>query len=87
MFSAPAMLWAGNDKEVEKSSGPFIPWKNRATMKAEDSTPFAFSFIKIILEEAGSSLCNFVKPTTFLTHLTLCGYIEGYRKVRGEFFQ
>ena len=44
----------------------------------------AHTNLKIILEEAGGSLGNVVKLTTFLTHY---GYIEGYRKVRGEFFQ
>ncbi len=44
----------------------------------------AHTNLKAILEEAGGSLGNVVKLTTFLTHY---GYIEGYRKVRGEFFQ
>ena len=44
----------------------------------------AHTNLKTILEEAGGSLGNVVKLTTFLTHY---GYIEGYRKIRGEFFQ
>ena len=44
----------------------------------------AHTNLKTILEEAGGNLGSVVKLTTFLTHY---GYIEGYRKVRGEFFQ
>ena len=39
--------------------------------------------LKNILEEAGSSLQNIVKMTTFLTHYS---YIETYRSVRNEYF-
>ena len=40
--------------------------------------------LKSILEEAGGSLENIVKTTTFLT---LFDHIPAYRKVRDEFFQ
>ena len=36
-----------------------------------------------IMEEAGGSLQNIVKMTTFLTHYN---YIETYRRVRNEYF-
>ena len=36
-----------------------------------------------VLEEAGGSLADIVKMTTFLTHYD---YLEGYRAVRNEFF-
>ena len=36
-----------------------------------------------ILEEAGGGLQNIVKTTTILTHY---GNVEGYRKIRNEFF-
>lgn len=36
-----------------------------------------------ILEEAGGTLLNIVKMTTFLTHFS---YIETYRHVRGKYF-
>ena len=39
--------------------------------------------LKSIVEEAGGNLQNMVKLTTFLTHY---GYLEAYRKVRGEYF-
>ncbi len=39
--------------------------------------------LKNILKEAGGDLHNIVKMTTFLTHYNS---IEGYRKVRGEYF-
>jgi enamine deaminase RidA (YjgF/YER057c/UK114 family) len=44
----------------------------------------AHTNLKHILEEAGGSLKNVVKLTTILTHY---GYIEGYRKIRNEFFE
>jgi reactive intermediate/imine deaminase len=37
-----------------------------------------------ILTEAGGSLKNIVKATTFLTHF---GYVEDYRRIRKEFIQ
>ena len=37
-----------------------------------------------ILAEAGGSLKNIVKATTFLTHY---GYVEAYRGIRNEFLQ
>jgi enamine deaminase RidA (YjgF/YER057c/UK114 family) len=40
--------------------------------------------LRNILHEAGGSLRNIVKMTTFLTHY---GHVEGFRKVRNEFFQ
>ena len=43
----------------------------------------AYTNLKNILQEAGGSLKNIVKLTTFLTHY---GNIESYRKVRKEFF-
>ena len=39
--------------------------------------------LKNIMEEAGGSLNNIVKMTTFLTHYS---YIETYRSVRNEYF-
>jgi reactive intermediate/imine deaminase len=39
--------------------------------------------LKNIMEEAGGSLNNIVKMTTFLTHYN---YIETYRSVRNEYF-
>ena len=39
--------------------------------------------LKSILEEAGGSLQNIVKMTTFLTHYS---YLEAYRAVRNEYF-
>lgn len=39
--------------------------------------------LKNILKEAGGDLHNIVKMTTFLTHFNS---IEGYRRVRGEYF-
>ncbi|UCG08934.1 MAG: RidA family protein [Desulfobacterales bacterium] len=39
--------------------------------------------LKNIMEEAGGSLQNIVKMTTFLTHYN---YIETYRSVRNEYF-
>jgi enamine deaminase RidA (YjgF/YER057c/UK114 family) len=39
--------------------------------------------LKNIMEEAGGSLNNIVKMTTFLTHYN---YIETYRNVRNEYF-
>jgi reactive intermediate/imine deaminase len=39
--------------------------------------------LKNIVEEAGGTLQNVVKKTTFLTHYS---YIEAYRKVRNEYF-
>jgi len=39
--------------------------------------------LKNILKEAGGDLHNIVKMTTFLTHYNS---IEGYRRVRGEYF-
>ena len=43
----------------------------------------AYQNLKNILEEAGGSLNNIVKMTTFLTHSS---HIEPYRTVRNEFF-
>jgi len=40
--------------------------------------------LETVLKEAGGSLTDIVKMTTYLTHP---GYIEGYRAVRGEFFR
>jgi 2-iminobutanoate/2-iminopropanoate deaminase len=42
-----------------------------------------FENLKSILAEAGGSLQNIVKKTTFLTHYN---YIETYRSVRNEYF-
>jgi reactive intermediate/imine deaminase len=42
-----------------------------------------FENLKNIVEEAGGTLQNIVKKTTFLTHYS---YIETYRKVRSEYF-
>jgi enamine deaminase RidA (YjgF/YER057c/UK114 family) len=42
-----------------------------------------YTNLKNILEEAGGGLRNIVKTTTILTHY---GNIEGYRKIRNEFF-
>jgi enamine deaminase RidA (YjgF/YER057c/UK114 family) len=39
--------------------------------------------LKNIMEEAGGTLQNIVKKTTFLTHYS---YIEIYRRVRSEYF-
>ena len=39
--------------------------------------------LKHILEEAGGSLQNIVKMTTYLTHSS---YIEGYRSARNKYF-
>lgn len=39
--------------------------------------------LKNILKETGGDLHNIVKMTTFLTHYNS---IEGYRRVRGEYF-
>lgn len=44
----------------------------------------AHTNLKHILEEAGGSLKNVVKLTTILTHY---GYMDGYRKIRNEFFE
>ena len=43
----------------------------------------AYTNLKNIIEEAGGSLQNIVKMTTFLTHHN---YVETYRSVRNEFF-
>jgi len=43
----------------------------------------AYTNLKNILEEAGGSVQNIVKMTTFLTHHN---YVEAYRSVRNEFF-
>jgi 2-iminobutanoate/2-iminopropanoate deaminase len=43
----------------------------------------AYSNLKNILHEAGGSLKNIVKTTTFLTHY---GHAESCRKIRAEFF-
>ena len=43
----------------------------------------AFTNLKNIIEEAGGSLLNIVKMTTFLTDYN---YIETFRSVRDEFF-
>jgi enamine deaminase RidA (YjgF/YER057c/UK114 family) len=42
-----------------------------------------YTNLKNILQEAGGSLKNIVKTTSILTH---CGNVEGYKKVRDEFF-
>jgi 2-iminobutanoate/2-iminopropanoate deaminase len=42
-----------------------------------------YTNLKNILEEAGGTLQNIVKMTTFLTHHN---YVETYRCVRNEFF-
>ena len=42
-----------------------------------------FTNLKNILKEAGGDLHNIVKMTTFLTHYNS---IEGYRKIREEYF-
>ena len=42
-----------------------------------------YTNLRNILEEAGGSLRNIVKTTTILTHY---GNVEGYRKIRNEFF-
>jgi enamine deaminase RidA (YjgF/YER057c/UK114 family) len=39
--------------------------------------------LKNIMEEAGGTLQNIVKKTTFLTHYS---YIDTYRRVRSEYF-
>ena len=43
----------------------------------------AFTNLKNIMEEAGGSLKNIVKKTTYLTHYD---YIAPYRAVRNEYF-
>jgi 2-iminobutanoate/2-iminopropanoate deaminase len=43
-----------------------------------------YTNLRSILTEAGGSLKNIVKMTTFLTHY---GHVEGFRKIRNEFFQ
>ena len=43
----------------------------------------AYANIKAILTEAGGSLQNIVKMTTFITHYAS---LEGYRKVRSQTF-
>ena len=43
----------------------------------------AFKNLKNIVEEAGGTLQNIVKKTTYLTHYS---YIETYRSVRNEYF-
>ena len=43
----------------------------------------ALENLKNIVEEAGGTLQNIVKKTTFLTHYS---YIEAYRRVRSEYF-
>ena len=40
--------------------------------------------LQAVMEEAGGSLADIVKMTTYLTH---AGYVEAYRAVRNEFFQ
>jgi enamine deaminase RidA (YjgF/YER057c/UK114 family) len=40
--------------------------------------------LKNIIEEAGGTLKNIVKMTTFLTHYS---YIETYRSIRSQYFQ
>ena len=42
-----------------------------------------FINLKNIMEEAGGSLNNIVKMSTFLTHYS---YIENYRNVRNQYF-
>lgn len=42
-----------------------------------------YANLKNIMQEAGGSLQNIVKMTTFLTHYN---YIEKYRSVRNEYF-
>ncbi len=42
-----------------------------------------YTNLKNILQEAGGSLKNIVKTTSILTHY---GNVEGYKKVRDEFF-
>jgi len=42
-----------------------------------------YTNLKTIMEEAGGSLQNIVKMTTFLTHYN---YIEIFRSVRNEYF-
>ena len=42
-----------------------------------------YTNLKNILQEAGGDLKHIVKTTTILTHY---GNIEGYRKIRNEFF-
>jgi enamine deaminase RidA (YjgF/YER057c/UK114 family) len=42
-----------------------------------------YTNLRNILEEAGGGLRNIVKTTTILTHY---GNVEGYRKIRNEFF-
>ena len=43
-----------------------------------------FENLNHILAEAGGTLQNIVKKTTFLTHSS---YIEPYRRIRNEYFQ
>lgn len=43
----------------------------------------AYTNLKNILQEAGGDLKNIVKMTTILTHY---GNVEGFRKIRNEFF-
>ncbi len=43
----------------------------------------AFTNVQNIMEEAGGSLLNIVKMTTFLTDFN---YIDSFRSVRNEFF-
>jgi enamine deaminase RidA (YjgF/YER057c/UK114 family) len=42
-----------------------------------------YTNLRNILEESGGGLRNIVKTTTILTHY---GNVEGYRKIRNEFF-
>ena len=42
-----------------------------------------YTNLKNILQETGGGLKNIVKTTTILTHY---GNVEGYRKIRSEFF-
>ncbi|HSB05491.1 MAG TPA: RidA family protein, partial [Thermodesulfobacteriota bacterium] len=42
-----------------------------------------YTNLRNILEETGGGLRNIVKTTTILTHY---GNVEGYRKIRNEFF-
>ena len=42
-----------------------------------------YTNLKNIMEEAGGSLQNIVKMTTFLTHYS---YVQTYRSVRNEYF-
>jgi enamine deaminase RidA (YjgF/YER057c/UK114 family) len=49
----------------------------------EAQTRQVYTNLKNILEETGGGLRNIVKTTTILTHY---GNVEGYRKIRNEFF-